>query len=200
MVLFLSRIFQRIFQKLVPKKKKKIIIIIIIIFFQLDMKDQLREWLNSITDENCYEEDLRFSTVQWLEALENPRSNSWNEGRKDRTNNIEMILASFAKTDQRYIVDELLSVIAGDFFDVFCVRNIMKIVQYLLKMALIHQRYMYRDLRHVKRQIQLVKKKWCHKSSFKVANNYCVEFERSQQIEQCCNACLHTIGGIAWVF
>lgn len=168
------------------------------------MEEQLGEWLKCITDVNCYQEEIRFCTAQCLEILElSLRTKSANDRKEKNTLNnvVESVLTSFACRNERYVVDELVAVIAGsEFFDVFCVRNIVKIVECILKMTWVDQRSLCQDLTQVKKQIQLVKQKWCDKSCFRVSNHCSVEFDRSQQVVQCCNACLNTIGGIPWVF
>jgi len=154
---------------------------------QTDGENKTRDWFNSIIDRNCYKEHVQFCTVQLLEALEKAK-NDWNE------KSIVVILTTIARTDKKYIVDELLAVIKKDFYDVFCVRNIIKIIDEIFQVTPpTHYRFMYQDLQDVKKQFQKIKTQWCQKSSFQISNNCCLEFDRSQQIVHSCNDCLNTI-------
>jgi len=105
-------------------------------------------------------------------------------------------MTEFAQNEKRYVIDELLAVITSDFYDVFCVRNIVKIIDEILQMVLPNPQlynHMCQDAKLVEQRIQALQQRWCGKPLFQVSANYSLEFDRSQQIVQCCNDCLNTI-------
>jgi len=163
-----------------------------------DREDEIRDWFTSIIDRNSYGDYVRLCTVQLLDAFENcqrdiQENDSDNNNEDESAESIIVYLDSIAKTSQQYIADKLLALITSDFYDVFCIRNIVKIVHHILKTAMPQHRGMYQNLKQVQKQIQQVKDQWSGNCSFRVSPNFSLEFERSQQIVQCCNACLDTI-------
>jgi len=165
-------------------------------FEQTNTENELQRWLVSITDRNCNEEDIRDCTVEWLKVLEKGN----HDVKKDEL--IEMMLNIFITNtlDKHFVVDELLSVISKDFYDAFCVRNILKIIHHLIKRFDDNDSNtgpFFQDFKCVETQISKIKKQWSVSSCVRFSTNCSFEFQRSQQIVKCCNACLDTIAAMS---
>ncbi|ETO31161.1 hypothetical protein RFI_05960, partial [Reticulomyxa filosa] len=167
------------------KKKKK------------DREAEIREWVNLLIDGNCNEEETRFGSAKLLEAFES------DQNRNDEKNVMEIVLTAFAKdrphSSHSLFVDQLLSIISSDFYDVFCVRNIVKLIHQMIlcdiaiRSSSWRSTYLFQDLNQVQEVITQIKLKWSNPLLVPMSTHCRLELPPSKQIVKCCNACLQTI-------
>jgi len=185
-----------------------------------DKENDLKDWFHSIMDRDSDEESIRQSTVEWLKAIEKikcgeekRRRRIRNDGGKEMEGDEELeeeeedmnewnaehfcrIVSKICSKEKRFVVNELSMLICGEFYDVFCVRNVLKIINETIQLMIsssLSCLLVMKDLISLSSRIQQVKQRWCDKALFRMSPNCAFEFDRSQQIVRCCDSCLHSI-------
>ncbi|ETO05647.1 hypothetical protein RFI_31748, partial [Reticulomyxa filosa] len=180
-------------------KKKKFIIVVCC--GKQDLESEMKNWLNTITDADSDGECIRESTVQWLNAIETAKYNRGRNSSDDWTaENMSASIVSICEKEHRFVVDELAEVICGQFFDVFAIRNVVKIIHEIIQLIRSCPSFsassfslLIKDPVVLSKRIHHLKRRWCRKISWQLSPTCALEFDRSQQIVRSCHYCLDSI-------